>query len=514
MSEPLTTWRACALYATSLLERAYLDPQLAPHLAALQAAIASLRASEAAPPLPPPIPTAQPQTATPEPPPQAQPSPWAAAAPGAAPAWVASPAPAEPAWMPPPPPRAVVEATPMATAAPAPGTPAATQAEPPLAPMTVVTFGSNDKGLLGQGFMRPPNWEPAREITGEIGPVIAVAASAANVALIGRGGQLFLTGTNAGYLFADRVGRGRELPTAVEALQGRVVSRVFLGATTTHMFAVVDGKLFGWGRQANALGVDVRSPQLQPRAIERVGKLTGSGGVPGERIRQMALSIGHTVALLADGSLWSSGTNARGQLGQGAKGNPHETHLFGGPEGLGSTQFQAVSCGPMHTACVSADGGLFTCGRNEAGELGHEDPADHYRLTRVTTGSIAGLRVAQVVCGAQSTLCLTVDGKLHVAGSNDKGAIGLGDAPYARAFVELPLPGGKTVKQVAAGAKHALALTHDGEVFAWGDNYLGQVTPGSNGKPVTSPTPVRDVAGQRVVGVCAGAEHSVVMIGA
>jgi alpha-tubulin suppressor-like RCC1 family protein len=516
MSEPLTTWRACALYASSLLDRAYLDPQLAPHLQALKAAMAQLQAADAAP-MPPPMPQMAPQAA--QPPPQAaqppqQASPWAAPTP----AYTPSPEPvaaapsAEPAWMPPPPPRAPV-ATP-AEAPRAPSGPVATQAEPPLAPMTVFTFGSNDKGLLGQGFMRAPNWEPAREITTTIGPVVAIAAGAGNFALITRSGQLLLTGSNASYLFADRQGKGRDVPSPIEGLQSRVASRVFFGATTTHLFAVLDGKLQGWGRQANALGVDLRSPALEPKPIERIGRASGGGGVSGEQVRQMALSRGHSVALLADGTVWMAGGNARGQLGQGLKGNPHETFVFAAPEGIGSTLFQAIACSAMHTACVAVDGSLYTCGRNETGELGHADLEDHYRLTRVTTGSIAGRRVVQVACSETATFCITEDGMLHGAGSNQKGTLGLGDAPGASQFTPLPLPEGKTVKQVSAGARHVLALAHDGSVYGWGDNYLGQALAAENGKPVTTPMLLRGFVGQRVVGVCAGNEHSAVLVGA
>lgn len=530
--EPLTTWRGCALYAKSLLEHAQLDPNLHPHLQAFQSAVTLLLSQDAAaPPAFPPA--AQPAHAPQEPPPaqaspwasQAQPSPpaqvqaspWGAQAQPApaavqqAPAWAAQPVAAQqaPAWAQP-------AAQPVADApaqpAAQPAGPVTTQAETPVQPLRVFAYGRNDKGTLGQGFFRPPGWEPCREVTSDGEVVVWARGGRVNTAFLTQSGQLRLSGSNASYLFMDRESRGRESPTVPDLLKGRAVSRVFFGTDATHIFAVLDGRLHAWGRVANALGIDTRSPTLEPKPVERIGGTSQSGGVGGDAIRQMVLSTGHSVALLPDGSLAMSGGNTRGQLGMGAKNNPYEVFVFTAPEQVAGIRFSQIACSTLHTAAVSDQGELFTCGRNDSGELGHERLEDHYKLTRVSSGSLAGRRVAQVTCSDSATLCITDDGMLHGSGSNGRGELGLGSTPQTSAFVHLPLPGGRTAKQVAAGQHHVLVLTSDGALFAWGDNNYAQVTPGEKSRYVTSPVEVQGFADQTVLGISTGESHCMVMV--
>ena len=42
------------------------------------------------------------------------------------------------------------------------------------------------------------------------------------------------------------------------------------------------------------------------------------------------------------------------------------------------------------------------------------------------------------------------------------------------------MSGLSSVFAVAAGAKHSLALTSAGVLYAWGDNYYGQIGNGNN----------------------------------
>lgn len=544
--EPLTTWRGCALYAKSLLEHAQLDPNLHPHLQAFQSAVTLLLSQDAAAPpaFPPaaqpapaqaayaqpaqtPPPAAQAAYAEPAqtPPPAAQEpapmqaSPWAAQEPSppaqvqASPWGAQAPAPAEPAqapaWTQP-----AAAAPPAAQPAAQRAGPVTTQAETPLQPLRVFAYGRNDKGTLGQGFARPPGWEPCREVSTEGEVIVWARGGRINTAFLTQSGQLYLSGSNASYLFTDRESRGRESPAVPTVLKGRNVSRVFFGTDATHIFAVIEGRLHAWGRVTNALGIDTRSPTLEPKPVERLGSASQSGGVGGDVIRQMVLSTGHSVALLPDGTLAMSGGNTRGQLGIGAKNNPYEVFVFTAPEHVAGIRFSQVACSTLHTAAISDQGELFTCGRNDSGQLGHERLEDHYKLTRVATGSIVGRRVAQVTCSDSTTLCVTDDGMLHGSGSNGRGELGLGATPQTSAFVPLALPGGRTVKQIAAGQHHVLALTSDGALFSWGDNNYAQVTPGEKSRYVTSPVEVQGFAGQTVIGISTGEAHCMVMLSA
>ncbi|WP_432383560.1 hypothetical protein [Duganella sp. P38] len=66
-----------------------------------------------------------------------------------------------------------------------------------------------------------------------------------------------------------------------------------------------------------------------------------------------------------NGTLWSWGSNAEGQLGNGGT----ESAL---PVQVGSLQiWRAVSAGAAHSAALRNDGSLWTWGRNADGQLGN-----------------------------------------------------------------------------------------------------------------------------------------------
>lgn len=76
----------------------------------------------------------------------------------------------------------------------------------------------------------------------------------------------------------------------------------------------------------------------------------------------------------------------------------------------------------------------------------------------------AGLRsIRGLACGVSHTLALSTDGTVTAWGKNDAGQ-------------SVPPPGLADVTMVAAGGLHSLALKRDGTITAWGDNTAGQTT--------------------------------------
>ena len=81
---------------------------------------------------------------------------------------------------------------------------------------------------------------------------------------------------------------------------------------------------------------------------------------------QVAYGSSHAVGLKNDGTLWTWGSNAYGQLGDGtfsAKSSPVQVVGY-------ATTWQQVSAGYQHSAGVKADGTLWTWGLNNFGQLG------------------------------------------------------------------------------------------------------------------------------------------------
>uniref|UniRef100_A0A3Q2R038 Uncharacterized protein n=1 Tax=Fundulus heteroclitus TaxID=8078 RepID=A0A3Q2R038_FUNHE len=86
----------------------------------------------------------------------------------------------------------------------------------------------------------------------------------------------------------------------------------------------------------------------------------------------------------------------------------------------------------------------------------------------------------QVACGLNHTLVVSADGTMVWAfGDGDYGKLGLGNSTAKSSPQQVPALSGIHIQDVAVGAEHTLVLSSTGDVYAWGSNSEGQVTPES-----------------------------------
>ena len=91
-----------------------------------------------------------------------------------------------------------------------------------------------------------------------------------------------------------------------------------------------------------------------------------------------AVGANHSLAIRADGSLWTWGRNNNGQLGLG----DITSRLAPAPVGSDSN-WVAVAAGQFHSLGLRADGSLWAWGWNAYGQLGVADTRDRKTPTRV-----------------------------------------------------------------------------------------------------------------------------------
>jgi alpha-tubulin suppressor-like RCC1 family protein len=146
----------------------------------------------------------------------------------------------------------------------------------------------------------------------------------------------------------------------------------------------------------------------------------------------------------------------------------------------------------------SSAGSLVSFGDNYYGQLGtttnNRSSAANATPTAVTLPGQSG-SVSQVAAGSDFSLAVTSTGQLYGFGDNQYGQLGsatnnVGNTPNPTpTLVTLPGESG-TVTQVAAGTDHSLAVTSSGQLYAFGDNYHGQLgNSTSNGTSAANPTP-------------------------
>ncbi|XP_048471263.1 probable E3 ubiquitin-protein ligase HERC3 isoform X2 [Rhincodon typus] len=119
--------------------------------------------------------------------------------------------------------------------------------------------------------------------------------------------------------------------------------------------------------------------------------------------------------------------------------------------------------------------------------------------------------VIQVACGNNHSLALTKDGQLFAWGQNTYGQLGLGttDASqhnHQRVISLIGMP----VAQITAGGEHSFALSLSGAVFGWGRNNHGQLGL-KDTEDRHKPSHVKLLDCKKVVHVACGEEHTAVL---
>jgi alpha-tubulin suppressor-like RCC1 family protein len=99
------------------------------------------------------------------------------------------------------------------------------------------------------------------------------------------------------------------------------------------------------------------------------------------------------------------------------------------------------------------------------------------------------------------------DTHLYVCGRNDNSQLGQGTNGNQFDFLPLSLPTTSSIKMLASGQSHSLALMEDGELFGWGYNADDQLGAGRSERVATIPE--RVPLPQKIIFVTVGAYHTI-----
>jgi alpha-tubulin suppressor-like RCC1 family protein len=199
---------------------------------------------------------------------------------------------------------------------------------------SVRAWGSNDAGQLGDGTLvdRP---RPVAVLG--LPEVVQVAAGSRHSLALRFDGLAFAWGDNSGAALGDGTSVNRSVPVPVSVL--RAVTHVAAGAGFT--VAVSGGQPFWWGVDCHEVGPDIAVCGSSSTPEVRAVNLTG--------ITRVAAGESHRLAVGADGSVWSWGSNFFGQLGDGTttfRPDPVRVLAVGGA--------QHIDAGADHTVVLVA----------------------------------------------------------------------------------------------------------------------------------------------------------------
>ena len=218
-----------------------------------------------------------------------------------------------------------------------------------------------------------------------------------------------------------------------------------------------------WGKNGvGQLGDGSTTQRLTP---VDVGGLTSG-------LIMMAPGLSHSCALTTGGRVkcWGE-NNSFGRLGDGTS-VQRTIPIDISWTTNGSSPIEA---GGFHTCALTSSGGAKCWGSNGSGRLG-----DGTAITRTTTVDVSGLTsgVIAISPGGDYTCALTAAGGAKCWGGNGTGQ--LGDGTTTDHFIAANVSGLTSgVIAIAAGSRHACALTTAGGVKCWGQNAYGQLGDGT-----------------------------------
>jgi len=234
------------------------------------------------------------------------------------------------------------------------------------------------------------------------------------------------------------------------------------------------------------------------------GQLGDGTNIPSEEIikvaglrdiRKIAAGRNFSLALAATGQVYSWGNNQYGQLGDGSKIAKFSPIIISS-----LPKIQDIAIGKDHALAVGEDGTVYSWGYNGRGQLG-----DGTLVTeRVIPARVVGADdVEQASAGIAHSLAVTKNGQVYAWGFNEYGQ--LGDGTVRSSIVPILIKNLSKIKQVSAGDYHSLVLTDNGQVYAWGFNAFGQL---GDGTKFDQHAPILVSGLDNMSAITAGGNHS------
>ena len=254
------------------------------------------------------------------------------------------------------------------------------------------------------------------------------------------------------------------------------------------------GAAYCWGSHSNGSlgnGPGVSGDQGSPSPVDI------SSLAPDTTWSTIDAGNGYACGLTAEGTAYCWGSDSGGKLGNGpsltaAQSSPSPVDVSALPP---ETTWTAISVGFAHTCALTVDGEAYCWGSDANGQLGNGALGAATSPSLIDTSALPeGVTFTQLSAGEQHTCAIASNGSAWCWGNRTLGRLGEGNSvgnaqsPVAVNVSALPIE--TTWKSLSAGAQSSCGLTTDDEVYCWGDSSHGQLGAGpAFGLPQLKPGP-------------------------
>lgn len=207
-------------------------------------------------------------------------------------------------------------------------------------------------------------------------------------------------------------------------------------------------------------------------------------------------SLYHLMVLDEDGNVWTCGKNDQGQLGYGraSENNPNLVCISKMSDNLlYGKKIISVSAGNNHSVALDEDGKLYVWGGNSSGQLGNGTKDTNYKiicLTDYKNSKLYGKRIKEIKAGYNMTLVVDSEGKVYTCGDNSCYQLGQGETDINYDSLEMKCINNSTdfiPEDISVGSLYDV-IAIDTKGNVWA---WGQNDNSKNGLETQSPVPVK-----------------------
>lgn len=244
------------------------------------------------------------------------------------------------------------------------------------------------------------------------------------------------------------------------------------------------------------------------------------------------MGCSHALYLHSDGTVWASGWNSWGQLGDG-----NSTSTATATQVAGLTDVIAVAAGCYHSVALKSDGTVWMWGQVQQGAPMSNPPdgtcpgfGGGAACYLHPAQWLAPSGIVQIAAGTLDETALASDGTVYTGGQIGNEHLTLPDPVTDIAMQDYATEAITTTGQVyswglssspafvpgitgfatalGGGSLSGYAVTRDGAVWAWGDDRYGQL---GDGKTTSESTAIKVPGLPPIVAVAAGFYHAVAL---